>query len=147
MENLTNKDKKRAREYAYLIMYQVDVSGFSPEEIAETFWEELEEERGKEKEEVKELSERLVKGTVRNLLEVDSEISKHLKKGWIIDRLLPMDRSILRVAAYELLKENISPPAVVINDAVDLAKVYGEDENSYKFINAVLDKIKKNAEK
>ncbi|SMO41287.1 NusB antitermination factor [Balnearium lithotrophicum] len=147
MENLTNKDKKRAREYAYLIMYQVDVSGFSPEEIAETFWEELEEERGKEKKEVKELSERLVKGAVRSLLEVDSEISKHLKKGWIIDRLLPMDRSILRVAAYELLKENISPPAVVINDAVDLAKVYGEDENSYKFINAVLDKIKKDAEK
>jgi len=147
MENLSNRDKKKAREYAYLIMYQVDVSGFSPDEIAETFWEELEEERGREKEEVKKLSEKLVKGTVKNLFEVDSEISKHLKKGWVIDRLLPMDRSILRVATYELLKENISPPEAVINDAVELAKVYGEDERSYKFINAILDKVKRDASK
>ncbi len=147
MENLSNRDKKKAREYAYLIMYQVDVSGFSPDEIAETFWEELEEERGREKEEVKKLSEKLVKGTVKNLFEVDSEISKHLKKGWVIDRLLPMDRSILRVATYELLKENISPPEAVINDAVELAKVYGEDEKSYKFINAILDKVKRDASK
>jgi len=147
MENLSNRDKKKAREYAYLIMYQVDVSGFSPDEIAETFWEELEEERGREKEEVKKLSEKLVKGTVKSLFEVDSEISKHLKKGWVIDRLLPMDRSILRVATYELLKENISPPEAVINDAVELAKVYGEDEKSYKFINAILDKVKRDASK
>ncbi|RUM89559.1 MAG: transcription antitermination factor NusB [Thermovibrio sp.] len=147
MENLSNRDKKKAREYAYLIMYQVDVSGFSPDEIAETFWEELEEERGRVKEEVKKLSEKLVKGTVKSLFEVDSEISKHLKKGWVIDRLLPMDRSILRVATYELLKENISPPEAVINDAVELAKVYGEDEKSYKFINAILDKVKRDASK
>ena len=58
-----------------------------------------------------------------------------------------MDRSILRVATYELLKENISPPEAVINDAVELAKVYGEDEKSYKFINAILDKVKRDASK
>lgn len=147
MGNLSNPEKKRAREHAYLIAYQVDVSGFSPEEVAETYWEELEEERGKEKPEVKELAERLVKGTYRNLLEVDSAIARHLKKGWIIGRLLPMDRSILRVATYELLKEEISPPEAVINDAVELAKEYGEEEKSYKFINAILDKVKQDAGK
>ena len=147
MGNLSNPEKKRAREHAYLIAYQVDVSGFSPEEVAETYWEELEEERGKEKPEVKELAERLVKETYRNLFEVDSTIAKHLKKGWVIDRLLPMDRSILRVATYELLKEEISPPEAVINDAVELAKEYGEEEKSYKFINAILDKVKQDAGK
>ncbi len=147
MGNLSNPEKKRAREHAYLIAYQVDVSGFSPEEVAETYWEELEEERGKEKPEVKELAERLVKETYRNLFEVDSTIARHLKKGWVIDRLLPMDRSILRVATYELLKEEISPPEAVINDAVELAKEYGEEEKSYKFINAILDKVKQDAGK
>ena len=147
MGNLSSPEKKRAREHAYLIAYQVDVSGFSPEEVAETYWEELEEERGKEKPEVKELAERLVKETYRNLFEVDSTIARHLKKGWVIDRLLPMDRSILRVATYELLKEEISPPEAVINDAVELAKEYGEEEKSYKFINAILDKVKQDAGK
>lgn len=145
MGNLSNPEKKRAREHAYVIAYQTDVSGFSPDEVMETYWEEVEEERGEEKREVKELAERLVKGTFRNLLEIDSEISKHLKKGWVIDRLLPMDRAILRVATYELLKEEISPAEAVINDAVELAKEYGEDENSYRFINAILDKVKKDA--
>ena len=147
MGNLSNPEKKRAREHAYLIAYQTDVSGFSPQEVAETYWEELEEERGEEKKEVKELAEKLVYGTFRNLLEVDSEISKHLKKGWVIDRLLPMDRSILRVATYELLKEEISPAEAVINDAVELAKEYGEDEKSYRFINAILDKVKRDVGK
>ncbi len=140
---LTNQEKKRAREHACLMAYQVDVSGFSPEEIIETYWEELEEERGREKEEVKRLAEELLKETYKNIIEIDMEIEKRLKEGWIIDRLLPMDRSILRIAAYEILKGSVSPPEAVINDAVELAKVYGEEESSYKFINAVLDRLKK----
>ena len=58
-----------------------------------------------------------------------------------------MDRSILREATNEILYEEISPAEAVINDAVEIAKVYGEDAKSPKFINAVLDKIKRDAGK
>ena len=146
MNNLSNADKKRAREHACLITYQSDVSGLNTDEVAKTYWDEVEE-NGREKSEVKELAENLAKGTYKHLNEIDSEISKHLKKGWVIKRLLPMDRAILRVATYEILKREISPPEAVINDAVELARKYGEDEKSYKFINAILDKVKKDAGK
>jgi len=138
---MTNRDKKRAREHAYLMMYQYDLGGLPPEEIALNYWED-----NKESEEIRQMATYLLKKTVENLKNVDMEISKYLKKGWLISRLMPMDRSILRVATYEILKENFSPIEAVINDAVDLAKVYGEDEKSPKFINAILDKVAKSKE-
>ncbi|ADU96876.1 NusB antitermination factor [Thermovibrio ammonificans HB-1] len=140
---LTNREKKKAREHACLIMYQVDVGNLPLKEVTENYWSDF----GKEKEEIKELSEYLVKKTIEHLEEVDRAIGKHLKKGWVIERLLPMDRSILRVASYEILNEEISPPEAVINDAVEIAKSYGEDEKSPKFINAILDKVKRDAGK
>jgi len=140
---MTNKEKKRARGHAYLMLYQWDISSLSPEEVASLYWEETEESSL----EVKRLAERLFLNTLKNLEQVDSEIEKHLKKGWTISRLLPVDRSILRVATYEILNEGISPAEAVINDAVDFAKLYGEDEKSPAFINALLDKVKRDAGK
>jgi N utilization substance protein B len=134
---MTNRDKKEAREHACLMMYQYDIGGFSPDEVISTYWEEK-----SVSPEVKQMAELLFKRTVENLKNVDMEISRHLKKGWFVSRLLPMDRSILRVATYEILNESISPPPAVINDAVEIAKAYGEDEKSPKFINAILDRIK-----
>ena len=138
---MTNRDKKRAREHAFLMMYQYDIGGLPPGEIALNYWED-----NKESEEIRQMATYLFKKTVENLKNVDMEISKYLKKGWLISRLMPMDRSILRVATYEILKEKFSPVEAVINDAVDLAKVYGEDEKSPKFINAILDKVAKSKE-
>ncbi len=133
---MTNKEKRKAREHAYLMMYQWDLSKIQPEEVVSNYWEDKRE--GKE---IIEKANSLFLNAVKSLENVDAEISKHLKKGWFVSRLLPMDRSILRIAAYELLNGSFSPPAAIINDAVDLAKVYGEDEKSPAFINAVLDKI------
>ncbi|ADY73519.1 NusB antitermination factor [Desulfurobacterium thermolithotrophum DSM 11699] len=138
---MTNRDKKKAREHAYLMMYQYDLGGLSPEEIAFNYWED-----NKESEEIKQMATYLFKKTVENLKNIDIEISRHLKKGWLISRLMPMDRSILRVATYEISNESFSPIEAVINDAVDAAKFYGEDEKSPKFINAILDKVAKNKE-
>jgi len=133
---MTNKDKRKAREHAFLMMYQYDLGKLFPEEIIFNYWED-----NREKEEVKEMANRLFRRTVETLKLADMEISKHLKKGWFISRLLPMDRAILRVAVYEILNENFSPCEAVINDAIDVAKVFGEDPKSPKFINAILDKI------
>jgi len=135
---MTNRDKKRARFHAYLMAYQHDISSLSPEEIVQSYWSTAEEEN----EQVKKLAEELFLGSVSFRERSDEAISKYLKRGWTISRLLPVDRSILRVATYEILNKDISPPEAVINDAVDFAKEYGEDEKSPAFINALLDKVK-----
>jgi len=140
---MTNKEKKRGRHHAYLMLYQWDISSLSPEEISSLYWEEAEEPSP----EVKKLAKELFKSTVENLKEVNSEIEKHLKKGWNVSRLLPVDRSILRGATYEILNWDISPAEAVINDAVDFAKLYGEDPKSPAFINAILDKVKRDVGK
>ncbi len=140
---MTNRDKRRARHHAYLMLYQWDISSLSPEEISSLYWEEVEETSPQ----VKELAKRLFKSTVENLESVDAEIEKHLKEGWKVSRLLPVDRSILRGATYEILNWDLSPVEAVINDAVEFAKLYGEDPKSPAFINAVLDKVKRDVGK
>ncbi len=137
---MTNKEKRRARHHAYLMAYQWDLGSLEPKEVILNYWEEVEE----PSQEVKEVAERLFKRTVENRESVDGLISKYLKRGWTVSRLLPVDRSILRVATYELLNEELSPPEAVINDAVEFAKLYGEDPKSPAFINALLDRIKGN---
>ncbi len=137
---MTNKEKRRARHHAYLMAYQWDLGSLEPEEVLLNYWEEVEE----PSQGVKEVAERLFKKTVESIKSVDGLISKYLKKGWTVSRLLPVDRSILRVATYELLNEELSPPEAVINDAVEFAKLYGEDPKSPAFINALLDRIKGN---
>ena len=84
---------------------------------------------------------RLVTGTAENISEVDEVIKKYLQK-WTIDRLANVDRNLLRISVYELLYcGDEVPPNVVIDEAIEIAKVYG-DEQSSKFINGVLSKVK-----
>ena len=73
--------------------------------------------------------------------EIDEAIEKNTS-GWKLDRLQSVDRNILRLACYELLYSESVPPKVAINEAIEIAKVYGDD-SSPKFINSVLDKISK----
>ncbi|WP_456456661.1 transcription antitermination factor NusB [Thermovibrio sp.] len=137
---MTNKEKRRARHHAYLMAYQWDLGSLEPQEVSLNYWEEVDEPSFA----VKEVAERLFRKTVENVEKVDSIVSKYLKRGWTVSRLLPVDRSILRVATYELLSEDLSPAEAVINDAVEFAKLYGEDPKSPAFINALLDRIREN---
>ena len=134
---LSNKEKRRARKHAILMVYQHELSKASPEEVENSYWDD-----NKENENVKLMASKLFRGTLKNIKLIDIEIAKHLKKGWTIKRLLPIDRSILRVSVYEILNEKISPAGAIINDAVEIAKKYGE-EKSPKFVNAILDRIAK----
>ena len=70
---------------------------------------------------------------------VDSTIEKNLK-GWTIQRLAKVDRQILRIAVYEFLYKDDIPPEVSINEAVEIARIYGSDD-SPKFINGILGSI------
>ena len=77
---------------------------------------------------------------LQHLEEIDAKISTHLK-NWTIERVAPIEKTILRIAVFEIMYMEDIPHAVSINEAVELAHIYG-DEQSAKFIHGVLSKIK-----
>lgn len=87
----------------------------------------------------REFSENFLEGFIDKIKQVDDAITKHLK-GWSIERLSKIDLAILRLACFEIIFMEDIPKKVSINEAVELAKKYTEDE-SRKFINGVLDAI------
>ena len=89
----------------------------------------------------KEFTIQLVKGVMGNIEKIDKTISKYAT-NWQIDRMAVIDRNILRIAAFELLFLDDIPPKVSMNEAIDIAKRYG-DKDSGKFVNGILDKINK----
>ncbi len=80
-----------------------------------------------------------MEGTQSNRERIDKVLSEYLK-GWQIDRLSRVDREVLRLAVYELLYTKDTPPKVVVNEAIELAKHFGTEESG-KFVNGVLGKL------
>ena len=87
----------------------------------------------------------LIAGTVEHIQEIDKLIEKHLENTWSIERINKVDLAILRISVYPLLYQKDIHPTIVINEAVDISKEFGSDD-SYKFINAVLDNVRKDLE-
>ncbi|WP_122645348.1 transcription antitermination factor NusB [Enterococcus mediterraneensis] len=82
----------------------------------------------------------LVGGVCEKKAELDEMIQQHLKKGWSIQRLSKMDVTILRIAIFEMLYVDDVPNKVVLNEAIELAKTFSDDQ-SRKFVNGVLSTI------
>ena len=85
-------------------------------------------------------SEPLIRGTLQHRDAIDEHIKKHVK-NYDFNRIAPVDRNILRLAIYEMLHREDIPPVVSINEAVDIAKKFST-EDSGKFVNGILDKVK-----
>ena len=85
-------------------------------------------------------AEPLIRGTLEHRNEIDEQIKKHAK-NWELHRMAVVDRNILRLAIYEMLHRADIPPVVSINEAVDIAKKFST-QDSGKFVNGILDKIK-----
>jgi len=83
-----------------------------------------------------EYAESVVRGVVEHQTRIDTMLGEH-SRGWTLERMPAVDRAILRIAVYELLYSLDVPPAVVVNEAVDSAKLLSTDD-SPKFINGVL---------
>ena len=83
----------------------------------------------------------LISGTIENCAEIDEVIKKHLI-NWEFGRLNKVDLAILRISVYSLLYQKDIHPTIIIDEAVDISKDFGTDE-SYKFVNAVLDNVRK----
>ncbi len=85
-------------------------------------------------------SEPMIRGTLQHRDVIDEHIKKHVK-NWDFNRIAPVDRNILRLAIYEMFHRDDIPPVVSINEAVDIAKKFST-EDSGKFVNGILDKVK-----
>ncbi len=133
------RKRTRARELALQILYQADVTQANPKDMIDVFFN-----MDAYKDEdpaVKEFSIDLVKNVAEKIGALDEVITNYAT-NWELDRMATVDRNILRLAGYELLYKEDIPPKVAINEAVELAKKYG-DLDSGKFVNGVLDKINK----
>lgn len=86
----------------------------------------------------------IARGTIEKLTEIDEQIKTQLEH-WDFSRLNKVDQAILRIGVYSLLFQKDIPASVTIDEAVEISKGYGTDE-SYRFINGVLDGIRKNIE-
>ena len=129
------RKRTQARECALQILYQQDLNPASLEESLRDFWEQ----NSVSSEEIRGFAEDLVRGVCEHRQAID-EIIRRTAEHWQLDRMAAVDRNILRFATYELLYCKDIPPKVTINEAVNIAKKYSQ-EDSGKFINGVLDKI------
>ena len=127
-----------ARECALKILYRIEISREPAESSLKDFWSKT---AGSLDKDSHDFAEVLVKGTCENLTAIDNIISKYAD-NWNISRMAVIDRNVMRMAAYEMLFRDDIPLNVSINEAIELAKKYG-DVDSGKFVNGILDKIKK----
>jgi N utilization substance protein B len=128
--------RSKARECAFQILYQWQITGEPMSAVVESFWRVR-----SGTPEARAMAERLARGAQAQAQTLDGQIAE-AAKNWRLDRIAPVDRTILRLGAYELGSERETPAAVVLDEAVELAKRFGE-EDSPSFVNGVLDAIRK----
>jgi N utilization substance protein B len=124
--------RRRARELALQLLYQFELMDASPEEMQAGF-----EEWRNASDSVREIADALLRGTLSRIDELDEELRRQTTH-WRLERLAAVDRNILRLAMYELVYQTDTPHAVVIDEAIEIAKKYGT-KDSGRFVNGVLD--------
>jgi len=132
--------RSKAREIALSLLYQIDLSKVDSASALQNYSEQY-----PQKQEIIDFFTVLVEGVVKNLTQLDALIKKYAK-NWEIDRMAVIDRNVLRLACFELMFLEDVPPKVSINEAIELAKRFG-DLDSPRFVNGVLDKIYKSERK
>lgn len=139
-----HEERHAAREAALQILYQWEVGGASLEDTLAAYWDV----REKDPDESgtgavdREFAATLARGTVANIKVLDPLIEAQAEH-WRLSRMAVVDRLILRLAACEMREMADAPPAVVINEALELARRFSSDE-AVPFINGILDGIAKN---
>ena len=126
--------RTKARECAFQMLYQWDIGREPMDRVADGFWKVR-----TTTDETRAAAERLARGAQSRADEIDSAIAL-AATHWRVDRIAAVDRNILRIGAYELMMEPETPPAVVLDEAVEMAKRFGE-AGSPAFVNGVLDAI------
>lgn len=140
-------ERHRARAAALQILYQWEIGGAPIDRTIEAYWAVQESDAAETQEGAaaapvdREFAERLARGTAAHMTELDPRIEE-ATDHWRLARMAVVDRLILRLASYELGYEPDTPPAVVINEALELARTFS-GEDAVPFINGVLDAVAK----
>jgi N utilization substance protein B len=128
--------RRKAREIALQMLYQMEVNPGELEEVLALFWRNLSPSAS-----TKEFVNRIVTGVNAKQAEIDELLAKH-SEHWRLDRMDRVDKSILRMGVFEIMFCADIPVKVAMNEAVDLGKKFGAAESG-AFINGILDKIGK----
>lgn len=132
--------RRKGRILAFQALFSWNVGGVDTDTLLKFDWVEPAklDEMG---DDVLMFSRLLITGTIEHIDEIDEVIRKHLV-NWDFERLNKIDLAILRISVYPLLFQKDIHPSIVIDEAIDISKEFGADD-SYKFVNAVLDNIRK----
>jgi N utilization substance protein B len=138
--------RRRGREAALQILYQWDLGRADIEVTIDTFFDLQWPDRQPPPEALRAFAAALARDTVTGLGEIDGLIAE-AAENWRPERMAVLDRLVLRMAVCELLRHSAeTPPPVVINEAIELARTFST-EDAVKFINGMLDGIKRKMEK
>lgn len=129
------RTRTMARQFVLQILYQAEITKGSINDILDKFWDMTDFDH-----QTREFADQLVYGVIEQLPTIDRAIEKQSKK-WKLYRMPIIDLCILRIGAYEIFYLADIPYAVSINEAIELAKEFSTEESS-KFINGVLDKLR-----
>ena len=132
--------RSKAREISLCLLYQIEISKVSPQQAIQNYLENY-----PQKQEIIDFFSLIVDGVLREAKAIDTLIKKNAK-NWEIQRMAVIDRNILRIGCFELIFSDGVPPKVAINEAIELAKRFG-DIDSPRFVNGILDKIYKTESK
>jgi len=136
---MASRRKGRILAFQALYFWESSSNNVPVEELVSFDWLEEEKRAGLD-EEIAVFSRALIAGAVENIDAIDSMIKEHLE-NWDITRLNRVDLAILRMSVYTLMYQDDIPPSIVIDEAIGICREYGTDD-SYKFINGVLDSIR-----
>ena len=142
---LGREPRHRAREAAVQMLYQWEVGRSSLEEVLKTFWMHDDAQGVTLSDDHRRFAQKLAAGVVDAVGNLDPVIAESAEH-WRIERMNVMDRLILRLAVFEFLHEPETPARVVINEALELARTFSNDD-SVRFINGILDAIRRRFER
>lgn len=129
---MTKISRRKAREEAVILLYQSDLL---EKDIEKTIANEISLGRVLDA-----FTSEIVRGVKSNLNEIDTLI-KRIVENWALERIAFIDRNIIRVGIYEMLYKNEIPLKVSVDEAIEIAKRFGQNEDTPKFVNGVLGKI------
>ena len=139
--------RRKGRILAFQALYSWDTrysqtgEASIPEGLLDFSWVQSDTPEKKMDEKITAFSRLLVTGTIENIVSVDRMIQEHLE-NWELTRLNRVDLAVLRMSVYTLMFQTDMPPTVIIDEAVEISKEFGADD-SYRFVNGVLDSIRK----
>jgi len=128
--------RRQTREWIIQFLFQLDFNATPIDVALKDFWEEKE-----PSEREKTYAEEIIKGVVQHKDELDDRLSQYAKR-WDSERMGAVDRTVMRVALFEMLYRDDVPPVVSINEAVHFAKDFSSFQSG-RFVNGVLDRIRK----